>query len=200
MAQDQTALKRKSNCIYVNQNQSGNKLLKFMKNSWEFSNDISPAHYVMAKSTCALFLSLKYHIIYPNYIYDQLNQLGNNYQLKILIILMDHIEYLSSLKELTKVAIRANCTMMLAWTYEEAAHYINNYKTFAEKSPDIIMGKQTGGNTDNEIYQSLVEALCAIKSVNKTDAVSLISLFDSFENIVKTNQMAICPGMGLQKV
>lgn len=170
---------------------------------YTLTDSISPAHYQMFDSCCALFLSLKYHVIYPNYIYDKLNELRNSYQLKVLIVLIDHIEYQSALKELTKLSIRVNCTLILAWSYEEAANHIENYRNFADKSADIITGKQTAGN-DNKgaVYQCLVDGLTSIRSINKTDAVSLISMFDTFENIVKSDddQLIVCPGMASLKV
>jgi DNA excision repair protein ERCC-1 len=150
-----------------------------------------------------MFLSVKYHVIYPNYIYDKLNELRNSYQLKVLLVLVDHIEFQSSLKELTKLAIRTNCTLMLAWSYEEAANYLENYKLFAERTPDIIMGKLNANSDVSQTpYQCLVEAFTSIKSINKTDAVSLISTFDTFENIVKTDEeeLTLCPGMASLKV
>ncbi len=192
------------NTILVNPNQSANKLLKhFRYVGYELNESISPAHYLMYDSSCALFLSLKYHVIYPNYIYDKLNELRNSYQLKVLLVLVDHIEFQSSLKELTKLAIRTNSTLMLAWSYEEAANYLENYKLFAGRTPDIIMGKiNTNSDVSQTAYQCLVEALTSIKSINKTDAVSLISTFDTFENIVKTDEeeLTLCPGMASLKV
>jgi len=92
---------------------------------------------------------------------------------------------------------------MLAWSYEEAANYLENYKLFAERTPDIIMGKLNANSDVSQTpYQCLVEAFTSIKSINKTDAVSLISTFDTFENIVKTDEeeLTLCPGMASLKV
>ena len=166
------------------------------------TDSISPAHYLMYESCCALFLSLKYHVIYPDYIYDKLNDLRNAYQLKILLVLIDHIEYQSALKELTKLSIRTNCTLILAWSYEEAANHIENYRNFADKSADIITGKQNPTEIGKgATYQCLVDGLTSIRSINKTDAVSLISMFDTFENIVRSDddQLIVCPGMASLK-
>lgn len=158
----------------------------------------------MSPSCCALFLSLKYHVLNPDYIYNRLTALGNSYRMKVLLVLIDHIEYNASLKELTKLAIRASCTLMLAWSPEEAAYYLDTYKSFEEKSPEIIMGKQSGANAGggDVCYQAMIEALSSIKSISKTDAMSLISLFESFDKIVKADddELGICPGLGQQKV
>ena len=46
------------------------------------------------------------------------------------------------------------------------------------------------------------EALTQIKSVNKTDVLTLISNFKSFKNLVKASdsELSACPGFGIQKV
>ncbi|CAG2172067.1 unnamed protein product [Oppiella nova] len=189
--------------LLVNPNQKANKLLRHLRSAYEFSADISPAHYLMSDSSCAVFLSLKYHAIYGNYIYDTLNALRHSYQLQVLLVLVDHIEYQSALKELTRVSVRTNCTLMLCWSAEEAANYIDNYRHFANKSPDIIMGKGgTGGSGADTDYTRVVDALTCVKSINKTDAVSLISTFDTIDNIVHSDddQLIICPGMAALKV
>ncbi|XP_054153547.1 DNA excision repair protein ERCC-1-like [Oppia nitens] len=190
------------NTLLVNPNQKANKLLKQLRSAYQLSADISPAHYLMYDSCCAVFLSLKYHVIYNNYIYDTVDKVRNTYQLTVLLVLVDHIEYREPLKELTQLAIRTNCTLMLAWSYEEAATIIENYRHFADKTPDIIMGKQSsaGGSTGGD-YQSLVEALTSVKSINNTDAVTLLTTFDTMENIVNADddQLIICPGMAALK-
>lgn len=65
--------------------QKGNPLLKFIINiPWEYS-DIVP-DYVMGKTTCALFLSVRYHQLNPDYIHDRLKLLGNAYNLRVLLV------------------------------------------------------------------------------------------------------------------
>ena len=41
------------------------------------------ADYSMSRSSCALFLSLRYHTLNPNYIYDRLKSTKFPYQLKV---------------------------------------------------------------------------------------------------------------------
>jgi DNA excision repair protein ERCC-1 len=50
--------------IFVHEVQQGNPVLKYIRNvKWEFSADIVP-DYAMG-STCALFLSVKFHFRHP---------------------------------------------------------------------------------------------------------------------------------------
>ncbi|CAG2122564.1 unnamed protein product, partial [Medioppia subpectinata] len=50
-------------------------------------------------------------------------------------------------------------------------------------------------------YGRVVDALTTVRSINKTDAVSLIRTFDTIENIVRSDadQLIICPGMAALK-
>lgn len=43
----------------------------------------------MGKTTCALFLSLKYHNLKPDYIHERLKLLGKSYELRVLLVLVD---------------------------------------------------------------------------------------------------------------
>lgn len=51
---------------------------------WEYGEIIPD--YVMGHSSCALFLSLRYHNLNPNYIHERLKDLGKQYELRILLV------------------------------------------------------------------------------------------------------------------
>lgn len=71
--------------VLVSPKQRGNPLLQSVCNvPWEFE-DIIP-DYQMGRSTCALFLSLKYHNLNPDYIHERLKKLGKSYELRILLV------------------------------------------------------------------------------------------------------------------
>lgn len=46
-----------------------------------------------------------------------------------------------SLRDLTRVCLLTDLTMMLAWSYEEAGKIIETYKIYEHKPPDLIMEK-----------------------------------------------------------
>ncbi|NXV95323.1 ERCC1 protein, partial [Calonectris borealis] len=78
----------KSSSIIVSPRQRGNPVLKYVRNvPWEFG-DIVP-DYVLGQSTCALFLSLRYHHLNPGYIHDRLRHLGRSYGLQLLLLQVD---------------------------------------------------------------------------------------------------------------
>lgn len=182
--------------IIVNNKQRGNPLLNTVtQNAWEYG-DIRP-DFVMGRTCCALFLSLKYHQATPSYIYDRVNDLGSNYQLRVLLVLVDVENANYSLKELVKVCLLGNLVLMCAWSYEEAGHIIDTYKSYENKSAEALMEKG-GKKTD---YQCILDAISSIKTINKTDAISLVTTFGSLDKLMKAKSEALelCPGLGPTK-
>uniref|UniRef100_A0A1B6EDB3 ERCC1-like central domain-containing protein n=1 Tax=Clastoptera arizonana TaxID=38151 RepID=A0A1B6EDB3_9HEMI len=101
-----------------------------------------------------------------------------------------------ALKHLTSVCLLANLTLMLAWNAEEAGLILETYKIFQNKPPDLIMEHK-----ESDPHLKLVNALSSIKSVNKTDATTLLSTFGSLGKIIKTSEenLVSCPGLGPNK-
>ncbi|KAL5018301.1 hypothetical protein ScPMuIL_004023 [Solemya velum] len=185
----------KTNSVIVNGRQRGNPILKSIRNvPWEFG-DIVP-DYVMGQTNCALFLSLRYHQLNPNYIHERLKILGKNYDLRVLLVQVDIKEPHHLLKDLAKVCILAECTLILAFSAEEAGRYIETYKIYENKPPEALMEK-----TDGDFMSKLTDSLTTVKAVNKTDCMTLMSTFGSLEKIMGSSgdELSWCPGIGPQK-
>ena len=73
-------------------------------------------------------LSLRYYTLNPNYIYDRLKTSKFPHQLKILLIQCDVGEASQSLKELARLCLLYELTLLLSWTDEESAEYLETYK------------------------------------------------------------------------
>ena len=59
--------------LIVNPRQKGNPILKLIRNvSWAYGE--TPADYLLSDSACALFLSLRYHQLHPNYLARRLGE------------------------------------------------------------------------------------------------------------------------------
>lgn len=130
----------KQHTLLVNPKQRGNPLLKSIINvPWEY-DDIVP-DYQMGVSTCALFLSLRYHNLNPDYIHDRIKLLGQMYQLRVLLVQVDISDPHHILKNLTRICILADLTLILAWSAEEAGKIIESYKIYENKPADRIMEK-----------------------------------------------------------
>lgn len=188
--------------IEVNPRQKDNPMIKLITRvPWRIADKPITADFVLGRTTCALILSIRYHALHPNYIYERINQLGLDYELRILLVLVDHIEHNSYIMELTKLCIRSNMTLMLAWSVEDAAAYLEKYKLSENKPAEQIMEKPTNYEHQDALDQYMIDALSSNKSINRTDATSLVGLFDTFERISKLSpeEMAICPGVGILK-
>ncbi|XP_059157174.1 DNA excision repair protein ERCC-1-like [Physella acuta] len=184
-----------SNSLIVNPRQRGNPILKSVRNiPWEYGNIV--ADYVMGQSNCALFLSLRYHQLHPNYIHERLKQLGKSYELRVLLVQVDVKDCHHLLKDLAKICILAECTLILAFSPEEAGRYLETYKIFENKPPEALMEK-----TEENFMAKFTDCLTQVKSVNKTDCQTLISQFGSLANVMEAGQedLSLCPGFGPQK-
>lgn len=75
--------------IQVNPKQRGNPLLKSISSiPWEYNDQIIP-DYVVGKSACVLFLSIRYHNLKPDYLHERLKEIGKNYELRVLLVHVD---------------------------------------------------------------------------------------------------------------
>ena len=110
------------NVIIVSEKQRGNPLLKYIRNvQWEFSKEIIP-DYVMG-FTCAIFLSIKYHSLHSKHAELRIRELGKNFRLRILLVLVDVDDDISvkPLHELNKLCFTNDVTLLLCWSNEECA-------------------------------------------------------------------------------
>ncbi|KAJ9607590.1 ssDNA endonuclease and repair protein rad10 [Cladophialophora chaetospira] len=182
--------------ILVSTRQKGNPILKHVTQlPWEYS-DI-PCDYVLGATTCALFLSLKYHRLHPEYIYSRIRQLGKLYNLRILLAMVDIDNHEEALKELSKTSMINNFTLILCWSAQEAGRYLELFKSYEHASSAAIQAHRA------ETYQeSLTEFVTKPRAINKTDAASLIMNFGSLRAAVNAQpeELAVVPGFGEKKV
>ncbi|EEQ83549.1 DNA excision repair protein ERCC-1 [Blastomyces dermatitidis ER-3] len=182
--------------ILVSARQRGNPILNHVRHiPWEYA-DI-PADYVVGSATCVLFLSLKYYRLHPEYIYARIKGLAGKYNLRILLTLIDIPNHEDSLRELSKTSIVNNLTLILCWSAAEAGHYLELFKSCEHAQPTAIRTQQS-----QSYNESLVEFITAPRSINKSDAASLISTFGSLQAAVNAQpeQISAVPGWGERKV
>ncbi|XP_017039290.1 DNA excision repair protein ERCC-1 [Drosophila ficusphila] len=178
--------------VLVHSKQRGNPILKSILNvPLEFRDDIVP-DYVVGRTSCVLYLSLKYYNLNPDYICQRLKTLGKMYELRVLLVQVDTPEPHNALKSLTRISLLADLTMMLAWNAEEAGKIIETYKQFEKRPPDLIMER-----VESNPHQKLVAALTNIKPVNKTDAVTLLQTFGNLGNLITASEERLSQVMGL---
>lgn len=182
--------------ILVSPRQKGNPILNNVKaTAWEYS-DI-PADYVLGATTCALFLSLKYHRLHPEYIYNRIRDLKGQYDLRIVLTMVDVENHEDSLRELSKTSLVNNVTIMLCWSAQEAGRYLELFKTFEHAAPTSIRAKQSSTYSEN-----MVEFITVPRGINKTDAVGLVSNFGSIRTAINAGpeEIGLIAGWGDKKV
>ena len=59
---------------------------------------------------------LKYHLLHPEYIHGRIEKLGQAYSLRLMLVHCDVDNHAPSIRELTKVCLVNNFTMLVAWT------------------------------------------------------------------------------------
>ncbi|MCJ1367239.1 ssDNA endonuclease and repair protein rad10 [Acarospora aff. strigata] len=182
--------------ILVSPRQKGNPILNNIRSlPWEYS-DI-PSDYVLGNTTCALFLSLKYHRLHPEYIYSRIRALGGKYNLRVLLTMVDIQNHEESLKELSKTSLINNLTLILCWSAQEAGRYLELFKSYEHASPTSIRAHQA-----TSYSEKLIEFITVPRSINKTDAVGLVSSFGSVRAAVNAQpeEIGLIAGWGEKKV
>ncbi|KAK6454112.1 restriction endonuclease type II-like protein [Scheffersomyces xylosifermentans] len=178
--------------ILVNKSQTGNPLLKdsLMKTtSWKFDTSILSDYYINSQLQI-LFLSLKYHKLRPEYIWQRLKKLNkgstvsvsrNDRVLRILLAVVDIDSHQEVIRKLSDFCIKHDLSLVLAWSFEEAGNYI----VFAKQLDNSPLKKGgIRGVRGTDYNTSVVEALTGVKSVNKTDVSNLLANYKSVKNIV----------------
>jgi DNA excision repair protein ERCC-1 len=182
--------------LYVSHKQKGNGILPYIRNVPTAFSRMVP-DYIMSPKRCAIFLSCKYHSLYPQYIHRRIAELGNDFELRLLLVLIDVEDNANTLRTLNKVAVVNNLTLILAWSEEEAARYLETFKAFDGKDASLIQKREQSNFVDQ-----VADFLTTCKGVNKTDSASLLGQFGSIQKLTKAgpDDLALIPGMGEVKV
>ena len=182
--------------IIVSPRQKGNPLLTHIKSlPWEYGD--TPADYILGATTCALFLSLKYHRLHPEYIYTRIKNLKGMYNLRVVLCMVDIQNHEAPLRELSKTSLINNVTLILCWSAQEGGRYLELFKTYENAAPTSIKVHQSTSYADR-----LQDFVTTPRSINKTDAVSLVSQFGSIRTAVNARYEDVVgiAGWGEKKV
>jgi len=98
---------------------------------------------------------------------------------------------------LNDLCVQNNLTFILSWSEEEAARYLETLKQFDGKDASAIQKREHTNYIDQ-----VAHVLGSVRSVNKTDAVQLMSQFGTFRNLAGADieELSVCPGVGVKKV
>jgi DNA excision repair protein ERCC-1 len=134
---------------------------------------------------------------YSQHIVRRIEDVGNMYKIRILLILVDDENNLTVMQELNRLAFIYNYTLIFTWSNLECARYLETFKNYENKSSASIQSKE-----ETEFVPKLHKLLSNnIKSVNKTDVVTLLDTFTNLSGILaaKEENFILCPGIGEKK-
>ena len=184
--------------LLVSKKQKGNPVLAHLKCVWWEFADVVP-DYVLGATTGAVFLSLRYHALHPNHVYRRLKELAtvSAITLRIVLVLADIDDVARPLLDVTRQALAGAATVVVASSAQEAARYLETFKTYEHKPATAIRERIGTG------YLSIAsELLTSVRSVNKTDVLTLLSTFGSVAAVMRASraELEACPGFGDKKV
>jgi DNA excision repair protein ERCC-1 len=183
--------------LHISTRQRGNPIIEYIRNvPYKFSELVPD--YIMAATRCALFLSLRYHNLHPHYIHRRIAELKSDFEYRMLLCLVDIEDSAPSILFLNDLCVQNNYTLILAWSDEEAARYLETVRAFDGKDPTPVIGK----HEPKTHIEKVIRALGSIPSVNKSDASQLLSQFGCFRNLVSASieELSVVPGIGPKKV
>ncbi|KAJ2464026.1 ssDNA endonuclease and repair protein rad10, partial [Coemansia sp. RSA 2322] len=116
-----------------------------------------------------------------------------SFRLRVLLINVDTDDCKIPLREINRIAVLGDMTVLLAWSLDEAGRYIETLKALEHRQPDSIRER-----VEDTYIARLSSSLTSVKSVNKTDVLTLLSNFGSFDGIAKASndELSMCPGIG----
>eukprot|EP00164_Ancoracysta_twista_P008498 GFYU01012316.1.p1 GENE.GFYU01012316.1~~GFYU01012316.1.p1 ORF type:complete len:431 (-),score=36.24 GFYU01012316.1:270-1427(-) len=183
------------NLIVANHRQKGNPILPCIRNCPIEFSDIVP-DFLLGGGVCALYLSLRFHLLNKDYLFQRIRELQRDFRIRLVICLVDVADSVQPIQTITKTTFMNNCTLLLAWSLPEAARYLETFRAYESKPADSIKERVEG-----DYMSKVTDCLTVIKSVNKTDVVTLKSSFGSVSNVISASveQLALCPGIGEKK-
>lgn len=82
-----------ANAILVSRRQQGNPVLRAIRNvQWQFGESSAAADFVLSESCCALFLSLRYHLLHPDYLLRRIRELSPKFNLRLVGDGLEHLD------------------------------------------------------------------------------------------------------------
>jgi DNA excision repair protein ERCC-1 len=187
--------------LQVNTKQTGNPALAMIRNvPWEYAPGLGPAgpDFAFGPTACALFLSLKYHMLHKAYLRARAGSLRKaDWRVRVLLVQVDVEDAEGPLAELASFALAHDLALLLAFTLAEVARYVETLKAYEQKGAEGIQERVEGA-----FLPRAQEVLTSVRAVNKTDALNLLGHFGSVGGILTASkgELGGPPGMGDTKV
>lgn len=192
-------LARSKQAIIAKERQKDNPILACIRSTLVdyVKNDQLSADFLAGPDTAVLFISLKFQLLYQDYLARRIKSLGE-WRNRILLCRVDVDQPEEALQQVTIAAFHGKLSLLLAWTDAEAAAYLETLHKYQSKGAEALRGRLTQGNH----HTRLLEVLTTVKGINKTDAAALAGRFGSLAGVAKASQEELlrCSGIGDKKV
>jgi len=189
-----------SSLVQVSPRQKSNPVLSLLAHvKWEFCEGLNAADYVCG-SALVVFVSLKFHLLKSTYVERRLKEMGSMGRLRVLLVYCDDDDQrgvAASMLEINKLCFEHNFTCLLAWSDQECARYIETLKLYEKRGAAAITER-----SETDFLPRITKVLGNVRSINKTDASTLLETFGSFQGVcgAEAHQLALIPGFGEKKV
>jgi len=183
--------------LLVHNRQKGNPVLQHVRNvRWQIAR-IAP-DFVLGADACAVYISMRFHLLHPDYLVSRISEVKSRREFRLRVLLVEKdIDDTTSLPLLTSLAAANGFTVVLCWSKQEAARYLETYKLYERRSAYTIQERADAG-----YMPKLEDAMTTIRSVNKRDVQTLSNNFGSLREIMSASmeELALCEGIGNKKV
>ena len=203
---DYHVLQQQPHVLYVSTKQHGNPILQHIRNV-PFTYSRMVPDYIFSNTSCAIYLSCKYHILYRNYIQARIAALKTDFTCRILLLYMDMDDTEKVLHEMNLLCVTHNFTLILGWSELEMARYIETFKVLQNRDASTIQKSKEGGmNHHHTMVDQMVDVLLSTSrkgtKLNKTDAATLLTQFTCMQQIVQAtpDELSMIAGLGPTKV
>jgi hypothetical protein len=114
----------------------------------------------------------------------------------VMLCLCDVEESSKPLEEIMVLCVESEFALHVCWKPEEVAAYLTSFRRNLNKGADSLKAKK-----ETQAFAAAAAALTQIRSINKTDAATLLSTFGSFRQLAELSgdDLAACPGFGEKK-
>eukprot|EP00892_Ulva_mutabilis_P011916 jgi/Ulvmu1/9097/UM005_0192.1 len=146
--------------------------------------------------TAAVFLSLKFHRLRPQYMTERVKALNRAFR-TFLLCHCDVEDPINPLAEVAQAAIDLNVTLLVAFSDLEAARYLELLKAFENKAADGLKPQ-----LETDYVARVAKVLTRVRAVNKTDATVMGSKFRTLAGVFQASEedLSSVPGLGPAKV
>lgn len=126
----------------------------------------------------------------------RIRQLDRATALKLLLVYVDVEDCSETLLQLNCIAVEHNMTLILAWSQEEAARYLETFKAFDGHDASIIKKRE-----ETDFVDQVANVLAGCKA-NKTDSQQLLGQFGNVRSMMAASmdELGLVPGIGEVKV